>query len=89
MAVQVTGVLDGVPFEVMVDRGRVSGHRGVAALVAARAGDEILATPTGPRVTVDFDDPQSVVALLASVGTVTGVTGLPAEPVARRLGVVD
>lgn len=74
----VTGTLtDGTDYTLTWDDGDISGDGAAYAEVVGLLGQSVGLTPTGPFVTVDEADPQSVLAALAQVGTITDVTGNP------------
>lgn len=77
---RVTGVIDGVLYEVVVTGRKarpVVGSKRVTALVTQWTGRTVEVTPTGPVYTVDPTDIRSVVALL---NTATQVRRLEAAP---------
>lgn len=72
----VAGVLDDTLYEVEVTGRKdqpVVGSKRVAALVQQDTGTTVLATPGGPRYTVDPGDPASVLCLLSTKTKVTSV----------------
>ncbi len=69
MSFTVTGVVDDTLYEVEVTgkaANPVVGSKRIAALVEQSAGTVVLATPMGPRYTVDPADGASVLALLST-----------------------
>lgn len=92
--IQVSGVLDDVPYQVVLT-GRaddpVQGSRRVRALVdaAVRQGRHVLATPTGPRTKVTGADTDSLLRLLAASGRVVTVVGNTPALSPSRPGVVS
>jgi hypothetical protein len=84
----VQGVLDDVPYTVVVDPadlassdtdpssvGAVYGSVPVVTLLRAHDGSRVAATPTGPFYDLDCSDGESVLAALHGLTTVTAVDG--------------
>lgn len=58
-----------------VTAGVVMGSVNALILLRSHNGLDVSLTPTGPTVTVDISDPESVLAALHALTTVTGVEG--------------
>jgi hypothetical protein len=72
----VSGVLDNTLYDVEVTgdaSNPVVGSKRVSALVTQQTGTTVLATPGGPRYTVDPGDPASVLCLLSAQTKVQSV----------------
>ena len=84
---RVTGVIQDTHYDVEVKAGSPPvGSTAVARLVEAWSGKSVLGGPTGPRITVNPTEPRSVLALLSSRTTVTGVTDAEEQDRPRPVG---
>ena len=72
----VTGSTGGIPYDVTVDQGRVTGSERIAGLLSVHSGETFSMTPTGEGYPLDvIQSPISVLAALHSLTEVTEVTG--------------
>ena len=86
---RVTGFIHDTHYDVTVNAGEPPrGSVKIARLVESWAGRQVVGGPTGPLVTVDPADPDTVLALLAARTTVTGVEGDDTTTKPRRVGIV-
>lgn len=73
---EVQGVFEEIPYLVHVDtEDGVTGSRRVQTMLAARVGEVAEVTPTGPYLTLNLADEDSILAALAAWTTVTAASG--------------
>jgi hypothetical protein len=75
-----TGTYEGVPFDVTIDDGVVSGSDRIADLLLSREGQEFSATPTSGARALVLDDDLSVLIALQNLTSLVGTSGdVPVE----------
>jgi hypothetical protein len=76
----ITGSRRGVPYDVTVNQGVVTGSEEIATLLRVHGGESFAPYPTSGTLILDLEDEQSVLAALTNLTRVTEVGGDVVEP---------
>ncbi len=71
----ITGHANGVPYDVTVDGGVVTGSAAIADLLSDHEGEQYAVTPTSGARALDLGDEESVLAALSALTEVTEING--------------